>query len=341
MGPLKTANFQAPSGATLAFTQLGFGGASLGLEPEVQSDDQAAELAETAWQLGIRYFDVAPMYGWGVAERRLGVALKPRPRDSYTLSTKAGRLLKPGAETWRDTGGGIADWPIVYDYSYDGIMRSHELSLARLGLDRADILYVHDIDAKVHGSREAAEGHTRDLFDKGGWRALSELRRSGAVRAIGVGVNEWQPCARVLELGDPDLFLLAGRYTLLEQEPLDTLLPACLKRGVGIVVGGPLNAGSIMGGPLYDYAPAPEHIKARVAAIAGQCRLHNACLLDTALQFIAAHPAVVSILTGAADAGELRRNAEALTNPPPPAAVWSALKASGLLHPDAPTPHGG
>jgi D-threo-aldose 1-dehydrogenase len=337
---LPTNRFETRSGARLDFTRLGFGGASLEPFPDTMREDEAAALVETAWELGVRYFDTAPFYGFGKAERRLGAGLAARPRNEYLLSTKVGRLLNPGSEAWGDTGGGPEAWPFAYDYSYDAVMRSFEGSLQRLGVGRIDIAYVHDIDAKVHGGRDIAEAKTLELMERGGWRALDELRSMGAVRAIGVGVNEWEPCARMLELADPDLFLLAGRYTLLEQEPLNALFPACRRRGVGIVVGGPLNAGSLVGGPLYDYAPAPNAITARVAAIAEVCAANGTQVLPAALQFVAAHPCVVSILTGAASPAELKRNAEALTGPPPPAALWSALKAERLLHADAPTPAG-
>ncbi|HZZ35157.1 MAG TPA: aldo/keto reductase, partial [Caulobacteraceae bacterium] len=301
-----------------------------------QSEEAAAGLVQTAWDLGIRYFDTAPFYGFGRAERRLGAALQAWPRDSFVLSTKVGRLLSAGSEDWRDRG--AADYPFAYDYSHDGVMRSFEASLQRLGLSRVDIVYVHDICGKVHEGRAGSEARIRELMETGGWRAVSDLRASGVVGAIGVGVNEWEPCARMLELADPDLFLLAGRYTLLEQEPLNALFPACLKRGVGIVVGGALNAGALTGGPLYDYAPAPKAITSRVALIGETCQAHGVSILGPALQFIAAHPAVVSLLTGAQTPAELSANVAAFTGPAPPAALWQALKAERLLHPDAPTP---
>jgi len=329
--------FTTRAGRRLAFTRLGFGGASIGAPVEAQSEADAAELVRTAWDLGLRYYDTAPFYGFGRAERRLGEAMKTRPRDDFVLSTKAGRRLHAGAEAWRDTGAGE---PFDFDYSYDGIMRSFEGSLERLGLGRVDIVYVHDVDGKVHPGRAASEARIQELMLTGGWRALEGLRSSGAVGAIGVGVNEWEPCARMLEFADPDLFLLAGRYTLLEQEPLNALFPVCVKRGVGIVVGGPLNAGSLVGGPLYDYAPAPKAIRDRVAAIAEVCRSHGVPVLSAALKFIAAHPVVVSIVTGAANPAELRQNAAAFTGPAPPAALWRDLKAERLLHLDAPVPDG-
>ena len=316
---------------------MGFGGASVGLEPEAQDDEAAAALVDTAWSLGIRYFDTAPFYGFGLAERRLGATLKGRPRDDFVVSTKVGRRLHDGALGWPDDRSPEA-WPFDYDYTRDGILRSFEGSLERIGLDRVDVLYVHDIDAKVHGSRAAALAHTESLMRDGGWRALDDLRASGAVKAIGVGVNEWEPCARMLELADPDLFLIAGRYTLLEQEPLNALFPSCLKRGVGVVIGGPLNAGVLAGGPLYDYAPAPAIVKARASAIAEVCARHGVSVLAAALQFAGAHPVVTSLLTGASNPAELTQNAQAFLGPAPPAELWAELRAEKLLHADAPTP---
>ncbi len=337
---LEVKPFTAPSGATVGFTRMGFGGASLGLEPEIQSEDAAAALAQSAWDLGVRYFDTAPLYGFGRAERRIGAAIKAWPRDAFTLSTKVGRVLKPNSEAWRDEGGPVdlTKMPFDYDYSYDGVMRSFEESLARLGADRVDIVYVHDLDRLGHGSRAAADARVEELVATGGWRALEGLRLSGAVKAIGIGVNEWEPCARMLELADPDLFLLAGRYTLLEQEPLNALFPACAKRGVGIVVGGALNAGALAGGTLYDYTPAPKSVLNRVAAIREVCDAHQSPIVPAALQFIGAHPVVVSILTGAASPAELRQNIEGFLGEAPPAALWAALKSERLLHLDAPTP---
>jgi len=333
--------FTTRAGRALPFTAIGFGGASLGVPASSQSDADGAELVETAWDLGVRYYDTAPFYGFGLAERRLGAALQGRPRGDYVLSTKVGRLLHPDADAWAGAmDGDPAAWPFDYDYSYDGIMRSFEGSLKRLGLDRVDALYVHDVCGKVHGGRAASEARIQELMTTGGWRAVDELRSSGAVSAIGVGVNEWEPCARMLELADPDLFLLAGRYTLLEQEPLNALFPACEKRGVGIVVGGALNAGSLVGGPLYDYAPAPKAIKDRVAAIDAVCRAHGTPIVAAALKFIAAHPVVKAILTGAANPAELRQNVGAFEGPAPPAALWAELKTERLLHLDAPVPAG-
>jgi D-threo-aldose 1-dehydrogenase len=331
------------AGRTLSFSALGFGAAPIGNMNRVLGEAEAEATVRQAWSLGLRYFDTAPLYGHGLSEQRVGAALRGKARGSYLLSTKVGRLLQPCAPGEEDSGIylGVPPFRIAYDYSYDGVMRSHEASLARLGLDRIDILYVHDIDAMTHGSRDAAEARTRELIDQGGWRALDELRAAGDVAAIGAGVNEWQPCARLIELADPDIFLLAGRYTLLEQEALASLLPACVSRGIGVVVGGPYNSGILATGPIagaiYDYAPAPEPVLRRTAAIEAVCRRHGVPLARAALQFPLGHPAVVSVIPGGQTADQVVQNL-ALLNAPIPDTLWRDLKAAGLLRLDAPTP---
>ena len=339
--PTRTLTTQA--GRTLAFSALGFGAAPLGNMNRVLTEADARATVRQAWSLGMRYFDTAPLYGHGLSERRVGAALKDEARDSFLLSTKVGRLLEPCAPGGEDSGiyRGVPPFRIAYDYSYDGVMRSHTESLARLGLDRIDILYVHDIDAMTHGSRDAAELRTRQLIDQGGWRALDELRAAGGVAAIGAGVNEWQPCVRLLQLADPDIFLLAGRYTLLEQEALATLLPACISRGIGVVVGGPFNSGILatgaVAGALYNYAPAPEPVLARTAAIEAVCAGHDVRLAQAALQFPLGHPAVVSVIPGGQTPDQVAQNL-ALLKAPIPDTLWRDLKGAGLMSLDAPTP---
>lgn len=331
--------FVTRSGKELSFTALGFGSAPLGNYLRPLSEEACGQTLSAAWDAGMRYFDTAPLYGLGLSEMRVGRLLAQHPRREFIVSTKVGRLLTPCAKE-EVNGMFFVSTPQVrfhYDYSYDGVMRSYEESLKRLGLDRVEILYVHDICAFAHGGREGSEARIRELIDTGGWRALAELRDSGAVLAIGAGVNEWEPCARLLQVADPDLFLLAGRYTLLEQIPLDTLFPECAKRGIGIVAGGPYNSGILAGGSTYNYADAPAEVKTRARAIDAVCRAHSVALPAAALQFILANPLVVSIIPGGQTAAETEHNA-AVLNDSIPAALWRALKDEGLLHAAAPTP---
>ena len=223
----------------------------------------------------------------------------------------------------------------VYDYSYDGIMRSFEDSLQRLGLARIDILYVHDIGAMQHGS-EAHPALMRTLRDSG-YRALEDLRDAGAVRAIGIGVNEREVLLEALEWGDWDAFLLAGRYTLLEQAPLEDLLPKCLRAGTSIVIGGPLNSGILAGRDTWNYETAPPAIVARVNAIKAVCDSHRVPLAAAALQFPLAHPAVAAVIPGPRDVEEFHANLKLLRHPIP-VRLWADLRDAGLLHPNAPTP---
>jgi D-threo-aldose 1-dehydrogenase len=258
------------------------------------------------------------------------------PRDEWVLSTKVGRLLRPRRTAVEDTDRrDPLPFDPVYDYSYDGVMRSFEDSLQRLGLARIDVLYVHDIGAMQHG-REAHPGLMRALRD-GGYRALEELRAAGTVRAIGVGVNEREVLLEALEWGEWDAFLLAGRYTLLEQAPLDDLLPKCEKAGTSVVVGGPLNSGILAGRDTWNYKAAPPEIVARVNAIEAVCDRHRVPLAAAALQFPLAHPAVAAIIPGPRNVEEFHANVRLLRHPIP-AALWADLRAAGLLHPHAPTP---
>lgn len=331
--------FVTRAGKEVKFTALGFGSAPLGNYLRPLSEEECDRTLATAWDAGIRYFDTAPLYGLGLSEMRVGRLLTKRRHRDFTIGTKVGRLLIPCAKE-EVNGLFFVETPqvrFVYDYSYDGIMRSYEESLKRLGLDRVDILYVHDVCALVHGGREASEARIRELIDTGGWRALTELRANGDVLAIGAGVNEWEPCARLLELVDPDLFLLAGRYTLLEQAPLDTLFPECERRGVGIVIGGPYNSGILAGGTTWNYAAAPADVVARADALKAVCARHGVSLPAAALQFVLAHPVVVSVIPGGQNVKETEQNVAVLDELIPPA-FWQELKDRKLLHPRAPTP---
>ena len=326
----------------LDLTTLGFGTAPLGNLYKAISDRDADEILDRAWTAGIRYFDTAPLYGLGLAETRLNRFLRTKPRDSYVLSTKVGRLLRPALPETRDGLGKWFDVPArneVYDYSYDGVMRSLEFSLERLGVDRVDILYGHDLDTFNHGSQDALDKRLGEFLD-GGHRALLKLRDEGVIGAFGLGVNEWQPCHWLAERGDPDLFLLAGRYTLLEQEPLHSLLPLCEASGIGIVIGGPYNSGILATGPrqgaFYNYEPAPADIRDKVARIEAVCSGHGVRLVDAAFQFPLRHPSVVSIIPGGQSVAEMSSNVRAL-QAEIPASLWSDLKEAGLMDPAAPT----
>lgn len=326
-------------------TRMGFGGAPLGNLYRRISEEDAQGALQAAWAAGIRYFDTAPQYGLGRSEQRFGTALQAWDRRALTLSTKIGRLLVDCAphEVTPEAFVDVPQKRIVFDYSYDGVMRSHEASLQRLGVDAVDILLVHDVDTFSHGSREAADARVRELFDDGGYRALTELRDAGVIRAIGAGVNEWQVCERLLGLGDFDCFLLAGRYTLLEQEALESFLPLCVRRDVGIILGGPYNSGILatgaVNGARYNYAPAPPEIMERVRRIEAVCAAHDVRLIEAALQFVMGHPAVCTVIPGAVNAAEVEANVEIFSRPLP-AALWSDLKGAGLLRGDAPVPEG-
>lgn len=312
---------------------LGFGGAPLGGLFDAVDDTDASQALVAAFHNGMTYVDTAPYYGFGRSERRVGDMLRGQ---DYTLSTKVGRRLVPGPASDPAALGWPDPLPFhpVYDYSYDGIMRSHEDSLQRLGLDRIDILYVHDIGTVTHGADNPR--HVQDLAG-GGYRALEQLRQSGDVQAIGLGVNETQACLDALQIGDWDAFLLAGRYTLLEQDPLADLLPACAANGISIVIGGPYNSGILVGGTTWNYGAAPDHIVQRVQNLTQACRDFDIPLPAAALQFPLGHDAVASIIPGLRTHDELAQTLTWATTQIP-AAFWAALKDSALLHPDAPTP---
>jgi D-threo-aldose 1-dehydrogenase len=323
----------------IALSSLGLGCAQLGGLYQAVDDAEARAIVDAAWDLGIRYFDTAPYYGYTLSERRLGEALRGRPRGSYVVSTKAGRLMLPDAGVQPGENGWAAPLPFRphFDYSYEGIMRSHEDSLQRLGLDQIDILYVHDIGQATHGARHA---HYWDqLTQGGGFRALVQLREQGSVRAIGLGVNEWQVVVDAMQACDIDCALLAGRYTLLEQAALAPLLDRCAERGTGIVIGGPFNSGILAGNGKFNYEDAPAEIMARVEAIAAACARAGAPVQAAALQFPMAHPAVMSCIPGAQSPEQLRQNAAWFAQPLP-AALWDELARAGLIDSRAPTPRG-
>ena len=338
---LKTRVWDRLGKGALQFTELGFGTAPVGGLYRPVSGDEAHGIMTRAWDGGVRYFDTAPLYGLGQSETRLNRALAGK--SGFIVSSKVGRLLRPTrAGEVRD---GIGKWfdvpnrKEIFDYSYDGIMRSVDFTLERTGLDRIDLIYAHDLDIFTHGSAEAMQARL-DEFMASGYKALVALRDQGVIRGFGAGINEWQPAQWLVERGDFDIFLLAGRYTLLEQEALDSFLPLCLARGVGIVIGGPYNSGVLATGArpgaFYDYHPAPQWVLAKVAKIEAVCAAHKVRLVDAAFQVPLQHPAVVSIIPGGQGVAEVDANLRAASAVIPPA-LWDDLKTQGLMRPDAPT----
>jgi D-threo-aldose 1-dehydrogenase len=340
---LKRRQLTTRNGVTLSFSELGLGTAPLGnLYGAIDEKTAQATLA-AAWEVGCRVFDTAPLYGYGLAETRLNGFLREKPRDAFVLSTKVGRLISVCPFEERSGQGKFFDTPSrreTFDYSYDGVMRSVEFSFARLGLDRIDILLCHDVDAFTHGSPQARDERIGQ-FMSGGYRALEQLRASRTIHAIGAGLNEWQAAEHLARLGDFDIFLLAGRYTLLEQDALISFLPYCEARKIGILLGGPFNSGILASGPrpgaFYNYEPAPKPVLNRVRQIDRVCAAHGVKLAEVALRFPLGHKQVVSVLPGARKPAEVRRNA-AMLGRRIPAALWRDLKNEGLMRTDAPLP---
>lgn len=341
---MKKRTFKAPSGASLDFTELGFGSAPLGNLYRAVSGRDAEATLDAAWKAGLRYYDTAPLYGLGLSETRLNRFLRSKKRKDYVLSTKVGRLLqacKPHERTGIGKFFGTPSRREIFDYTYDGILRSFESSLERLGVDEIDILLVHDCDVFTHGSEAAREAHVKTLMSSG-YKALVKLRDEKVIKAFGAGVNEWQVCQTLAEQGDFDLFLLAGRYTLLEQaEPLNSFLPLCEKRGIGIILGGPYNSGILATGARpgahYNYDPAPKHVLERVRRIEAVCKAHKVKLPEAALRFPLTHPSVVTVVPGAVSPRQVASNVKTLSAKIPKA-LWRDLKARGLMDARSPTP---
>ena len=334
---------RVPLGRTsLAVTRLAFGGASIGGLYQAVEPGDAVAMVDYAWSLGVRYFDVAPLYGYGAAERTVGSALSTRPRDEFVLSTKVGRLIRAAGDVregdevdrqalgersdayYADTGGRR----VVFDYSADGVRRSIEASLERLGLARIDIVYIHDPDE-----------HWQSALDEA-YPALEDLRAGGVVGAIGVGMNQSAMLARFAQETDIDVILLANRYTLLDQDGLAELLPLCLDRGIAVVVGGVMNSGILVDprpGSRFDYGPAPAAMIERARRIGAVCDRHGVSRKAAAIQFPLAHPAVTGLIAGV-------RTPEHLDDYPAgmrqeiPRVLWAELKAEGLIAAGAPTP---
>jgi D-threo-aldose 1-dehydrogenase len=322
-------------------TVLGLGGAPLGDFSELIPDDRARQTVAAAYDQGVRLYDTSPLYGHGLSEHRFGAVLRNRP-DDIVLSTKVGRVLKPEKPERIQRGwfkGGL-NFEAVYDYSYDGCMRSLEHSYHRLGMNRIDIVLIHDVDIWTHGDRETYDRRFGEAME-GCYRALTELRSAGVIQAIGAGLNEVEPSVRFAEAGDFDCFLLAGRYTLLEQNGLDDLLPLAVRKGFSILLGGPYNSGILatgaVAGARYNYKPAPPDVMERVARIEKVCARYSVPIAAAAIQFPLGHPSVASIVPGAVRPEEVIRNA-ALMATAVPAALWRDLKDEGLLDKAAPVP---
>jgi D-threo-aldose 1-dehydrogenase len=334
---------RVPLGRTgLSVTRLGFGAASIGGLFTPIDDVDAERVVRHAWDLGIRSFDVAPLYGYGAGERRLGAGLAGYPRDEFVVSTKVGRLVRadgdipPGADIDRQALDGrddayytdTAGRRVVFDYTADGIRRSIEESLERLGMSRVDLAYIHDPDDHW----EAAIGEA--------YPALERLRAEGVVRAIGVGQNQSAMLARFAREGDFDAFLLAGRYTLLDQDALPELLPLCLERGIAVLVGGVMNSGVLADprpGARFDYGPASPAVIERARGLAAACERHGVPLRAAAMQFPLAHPGVSGLIAGVRTIEHLDEYPALLRRPIPPA-LWDELRSTGLIAADAPTP---
>lgn len=324
----------------LKVTQFGFGTAPIGNIFREIDEDTSNGMIDCAWDAGVRYFDTAPMYGHGLSELRTGQGLRWKDRDELVLSSKVGRLLRPARRAdidfapWTNA----APFTMEFDYSYDGVMRSFEDSLQRLALEHMDICFIHDIDVFTRGAEQP------EVFKQamdGAWKALESLRDQGVVKAIGVGVNEWEVCHAALEQRDFDCFLLAGRYTLLEQAALDKFLPLCEERGAAVVVGGGFNSGILATGAKegakYNYAPAPAEIMQKVAKIEEVCAQYDVPLPAAALQFVVAHPAVPTFMAGTRTVEQLQQNLTWFSYDIP-VEFWADLKAKGLLREDAPVP---
>jgi D-threo-aldose 1-dehydrogenase len=325
-------------------TQLGCGGATLGGALESIPENQADATLEAAYDAGIRYFDTAPWYGSGRSEHRFGRLLRTRPRDSFVISTKVGRVFfrpkDPRAFEQNRTRGGLP-FDLRFDYTRDGVRRSYEDSLMRLGINTVDALLIHDLDFKYHQTEEGVEARLRELDTGGGFAALDELKRSGEIRAIGAGINETGMIPRFLRRFDLDFFIVAMPYTLLNQDALEDELALCVERGAGVVIGAPFASGILAtgagGGGRYGYQSPPAAVVEKTQRIEAICRRYDVPLGAAALQFPLGHPAVASVIPGPNHPDQVRQNVEWMRHDIP-AGLWADLKSEGLVRHDAPAP---
>ena len=329
----------------LQVTTVGLGGTGLGNMYRAVDTDAAIATVRAAYDAGVRYFDTAPVYGYGVSELRLGQAIKSLPRRDIVISSKIGYDLVPirpeeqTPQLWAEPGNYRAE----FDYSRDAVLRSIEGTLKRLDVDTVDMISIHDPDEALHfapGEDPYARSRFKEAMD-GAYPALDDLRSQGVIKAIGVGINQWQMLSDFVVAGRFDYFLLAGRYTLLEQEPLASLFPLCEQRGTKIIIGGPYNSGILATGPVkgafFNTRPAPERVLERVRRIAAVCEKHGVALPAAALQFPLGHPLVVSVIPGAQSVAELHQNLDYMRQKIP-SNLWVDLKAEGLIEPSAPVP---
>lgn len=322
----------------LAVTEYGIGSAAIAGLFEAVPEEQGRATIRAALDAGIGYVDTAPFYGYGKSEHLVGDVLRHR-RGDVVLSSKVGRVLTPFGEAGVASGGWVEPLGFAphFDYSYDGIMRSFADSQQRLGLNRIDILYVHDIGIMAHGAE--THGYHWSQLANGGYRALSNLKAAGSIKAIGIGVNEWEVLVDALDLGDWDTFLLAGRYTLLDQAALSPLLGRCVEHGTSVVIGGVFNSGVLMGNGRWNYAEAPESVLARVRKLKQFCGERQVPLGAAALQMPLSHPAVASVLLGPRSLDELSALL-AWSQTPIADAFWTDLAAAGVLAAGTPLPGG-
>lgn len=315
---------------------LGMGGAPLGNLFDRIDEDTALATVDAGWDEGVRHYDTAPHYGAGLSELRMGAILRRRPRGEYWISSKVGRMLRPVAEVPELDQGFVGALPFArtFDYSAGATVRSIEDSCARMGLSSIDIVYIHDCSEDWHGPE------WKKMFGeamRGAAKVLSAMRARGEIKGWGMGLNLVEPALACLEEADPDVFLIAGRYTLLDHTALARLFPACAAKGAKVVLGGPYNSGLLAGGTTFNYEAAPAELAARAKAIGAICARHGVDLKAAALQFCAAHPVVATVIPGARTPGEVRENA-AMMRAPIPGALWHELRVAGLLPAEAPTP---
>jgi len=342
---METRRIKARNGEGLTFTVVGLGTGPLGELFEALDEKTAIATVEQALSSGVRVFDSSPHYGNGLAESRMGAGLRRAPRDQILVSTKIGRIMDPFTKRpapRKDvvTPGFAGGYPHAprFDYSYDGAMRSIEHSLLRTGLDRLDIVLIHDCDPWTHGDEEAPVRFKEAMA--GCYRVLDKLRHDKVIKAIGFGINDAATCVKFAKAGDFDVAMMAGRYTLIDQTGLPEFLPLALEKNIGVMLAGVFNSGILATGSVahakFDYADASAAVVTKVKAIEDLCRKHKVTLRQTALQFAMAHPAVVSIVLGAVKPEEVKANVHDATVAIP-ASLWSDLKSAKLLDPSAPT----